>query len=124
MREKKSVGEQGRCRLASLLIAFRQGKKTLWTRSEGEDKVLQRIEYLMCILRKMSSIGRCGRSRRWRISQQSAELCMQGWMNDEYEPSLEDCQVWLTQRVKEREKTGVLHNITKSRPLREGFTNC
>ena len=69
---------------------------------------------------------------------------MQGWMDDEYEPSLEYCQVWLTQREKEREKTerreqhevwigllldsveggaGVLHSITKSRPWRGGFTN-
>ena len=75
-REKKPIGEHGWGRLASLLKAFRQEENSLRKRNEDEDKVLYS-------LKNMSSIGRRGKGRRWRISQQLAEQCMQGSMNDE-----------------------------------------
>ena len=48
---------------------------------------------LMCIVTKVSTIGRRGKGLRWKISQLLAELCMQGWMNDEYEPAQEELKV-------------------------------
>ena len=35
---------------------------------EDEGKVLKRMKNLMCVVRKMSSVGRSGKGRRWRIS--------------------------------------------------------
>ena len=62
---------------------------------------------------------------------------MQGWMNDEYESVVEEWEVWLTQKEKQRWKTErlkqhialmgkllnsarVLHNSTKPRPWTGG----
>ena len=68
-------------------------EKSLRKRSADEEKVFKRIKSLMCIVRKMSSIGRSGKGLRWRTSQQLAELCMQGWMNAEYELALEEWEI-------------------------------
>ena len=65
-------------------------------KSENEEKVLRRITNLMCIVKKMSKIGRGGKGPRWRISEQLTDLSMQGWMNDEYEPALGELEVWST----------------------------
>ena len=49
---------------------------------------------------KMSVIGRSGKCQRWRISQQLAELRMQGWMSEENERAFGDWEVvWLTERT-------------------------
>ena len=58
-------------------------------------KVLEGIRNLMCIVRKMSSMGRSGKRSKM------AEQCMQGWMHDECEPLLEEWEVWLTQKDEE-----------------------
>ena len=53
MREKKQVGEHSwgqTCRR----------KRSLRKRSEDEEKVLRRIKNLLCVVSKMSSIGRSG----------------------------------------------------------------
>ena len=75
------------------------------------------------------------------ISQQLAELCMQGWMNDEYEPVQEEWEIWLAQKEAQKRKAerleqhevwadklfdcaeggaGMWHNISKPRPWRGG----
>ena len=56
----------------------------------------------------MSAVGRSGEGRRWKIRQQVAALCMQGWMNERYEPALEEWEVWLTQQDEERRKAEML----------------
>ena len=39
----------------------------------------------MCVGMKMSAVGRSSKGSRWIISQQLAESCKQGWINDVYE---------------------------------------
>ena len=85
MREKKPIGEQGWGRLARLLKASRQRKKSLRKRSEHEEKGLT----------KMSSIRRRGKGPRWRINQQPAD------MDNAYEPTQEKWAAWLTQKEEE-----------------------
>ena len=39
----------------------------------------------MCVVRKMTSVGRSDKVSRLNISQQLAKFYKQGWMNDAYE---------------------------------------
>ena len=104
-------------------------------------KVLGSMKSLMCMTRKMSSVGRSSKGRRWWIRQQLAELRMQGWMNDEYEPGTE-WEIWLTHKEEDKKEKpkdwsnsevwvekfldsaeggpGLLHNITEPRLWRRG----
>ena len=72
--------------------------------SENEEKVSRRIKNPMCIAKMMSPIGRSGKGPRWRTRRQLAELCMQGWINNEYEPALEEWKVCLKQKEGENKK--------------------
>ena len=87
MHEQRQAGEQSWRRwLASLLRGFKQRWTSLRTRSEDEGKALRWINILMSSVRKMSAVGRRGKGLRWNVSQQLAEICDNGWMNDVYEP--------------------------------------
>ena len=88
---KEANRRTGLKQTCKLLKAFRQSKTSLRKRSEDEEKVLRKIMSLVCIVRKMSSTGRSDKGLRWSIREQLAELCMQGWKNDdEHEPVLEE----------------------------------
>ena len=94
----KSIGEQSWRSLASLLKSFRQRRKSFKKKKSVDvEKVFMRRK-IMCIVRKMSAIGRGGKGGRCLISQELAELCMQGFMNEEYEPAFEEWKVWLTHK--------------------------
>ena len=84
-------------RLASLLKAFGWRRKSLRTRSKDEGHVTRRINHLMCVVRKMSAVGRSDNGSRLNISQQLAKFYKQGWINDAHELWWEEWEVWLTQ---------------------------
>ena len=83
--------------------------------------MLRRIENLKCTARRTSATGRSGKGRIWRMSQQLAELCMQGWMNDECESALEEWEVWLVQKGEEKSRAEKLeqHSARLEKPVRK-----
>ena len=117
--------------------------KLIVERSEDEAKVLRRMKKLVCVARKMSAIGCSGHERSDKECQFSRkqEVCKQGWMSDTCEPLLEEWEVWLSQKEKERREadrleqhqawveklldsgeggSGMLHSITTPRPWTAG----
>ena len=75
VREKNKLESNVGGRLASLSQAFRQRRTSLRTRSKDDGKVLRKINKLMCVVRTMGGVGRCGRGSGWDVSQQLAESC-------------------------------------------------